>query len=160
MLLIIKAAFHQEAVVPPAKRQLKVATYNLHFESGEDYFFNLERLAGIIGEENPDVVALQEVEVGRLDSQGVDMARWLGYRLGIYVYTYTAEGDHHLMGNAILSRYPVVVHGYDMPSQRQQRTLVHAVIEVDEGLAFDFFCVHVGLDSYDQEVRWPFYAHA
>jgi endonuclease/exonuclease/phosphatase family metal-dependent hydrolase len=58
-------------------------TYNMHSGRGTDDRYDLGRVADVIGSYNPDIVALQEVDVGRLRSGSVDQASELGARLGM-----------------------------------------------------------------------------
>jgi endonuclease/exonuclease/phosphatase family metal-dependent hydrolase len=75
--------------------------------------FNLAGAAEVISAQQPDVVALQEVDCNRTRSGYVDQARWLGEKLG-YHYGFAsaysdiqANGQTGHYGNAILSRYPI-----------------------------------------------------
>ena len=43
-------------------RQLRVMTYNIHHGEGTDGRIDLERIAKVIRDAKPDLVALQEVE--------------------------------------------------------------------------------------------------
>jgi endonuclease/exonuclease/phosphatase family metal-dependent hydrolase len=51
---------------------LRVMTYNIHSCKGMDGRIRPDRIAQVIAKENPDVVALQEVRVGRVDPKEVD----------------------------------------------------------------------------------------
>ncbi|HHV61070.1 MAG TPA: hypothetical protein GXX51_00265 [Firmicutes bacterium] len=71
-------------------------------------------IAEVIAAQSPDVVALQEVDRGRLRSGGIDQVRWLGDRLG-YRYAYAPafatsedDGTKGEYGNALLSRFPLL----------------------------------------------------
>ena len=52
--------------------QLTLATYNVHHCEGIDGVLDVERVAGVIREMSPDVVALQELDDGWERSGGVD----------------------------------------------------------------------------------------
>ncbi|MHA1144372.1 MAG: endonuclease/exonuclease/phosphatase family protein [Candidatus Helarchaeota archaeon] len=122
-------------------------TYNLHFGVGMDDRLDLERLAQNILTANPDIVGLQEVENGRITSQGIDMAYWFAKRLGMYYYYYPAVNEE-AFGVALLSKYPIVaVKGYDLTSEELERVMVHGVIRANSTLTVNVFVVHLGLED-------------
>ena len=49
--------------VPPT-RPLRILTYNIHWALGMDGKYDVERIAEVIKAAKPDLVALQEVDVG------------------------------------------------------------------------------------------------
>ncbi|CAN5259585.1 hypothetical protein BH09PSE2_BH09PSE2_17080 [soil metagenome] len=53
---------------------IRVMTYNVHGCVGGDRKLDVGRIAAVIAREEPDVVALQELDVGRARSQRVDQA--------------------------------------------------------------------------------------
>src|SRR4029078_4575170 len=64
------------------------------------------RIAQVIAEMSVDVVALQELDLGRRRSGGADQTRIIAERLGWYSHFYAAmRRDDEQYGNAILSRY-------------------------------------------------------
>jgi endonuclease/exonuclease/phosphatase family metal-dependent hydrolase len=85
----------------------RVMTYNVHGFVGTDGAFDPERVARVIEQVDPDLVALQEVELGRdEDAQGATLG-WLGQRLGMHGhFTLTRPGlTGGRFGNAVLSRH-------------------------------------------------------
>jgi endonuclease/exonuclease/phosphatase family metal-dependent hydrolase len=85
---------------------IRVMSYNLHNGFSADGHFNLESLADVIAENNPDVVALQEVSRGWVISGRVDMLGWLAKRLNMY-YVFGPTADP-IWGSAVLSKYPIM----------------------------------------------------
>jgi endonuclease/exonuclease/phosphatase family metal-dependent hydrolase len=139
------------------KSKLTFMTYNIHFSQGRDDLLNLERIAQNILIDDPDIIGLQEVEVGRVTSQGVDMAYWLANRLGMYYYYANPSTNIHLMGNAILSKYPIVLQEvYDLPSILQERLFIHCVVEVNSSLKIDVFCTHIGIRTENKSAQIDF----
>lgn len=139
------------------KSELTFMTYNIHFGQGMDDKLNLERIAQNILIDNPDIIGLQEVEVGRVTSQGIDMAFWLAKRLNMHYYYYNPPGNKHVMGNAILSKYPITTSaGYSLPSNLQERIFVHCMIEVSSTLSLDVFCTHIGIRTEDKMAQVDF----
>ncbi len=137
-----------------SKSQLTFMSYNIHFSQGEDDLLNLERIAQNILIYDPDIIGLQEVEVGRVTSQGVDMTHWLAKRLNMYSYYYNPPGNKHVMGNAILSKYPITsASGYEIPSTLQERVLIHCVVEISSALKLDIFNTHLGIRSENKFIQ-------
>lgn len=109
---------------------LRVMTFNI--ESGAR---GLERVAGVIREQSPDIVALQEVDVGSTRAGGKDQVAELSARTGLpyrahFPTTRLYGGDY---GIALLSRYPLeAVAQYPLPGPRgsEPRTVAHAVVSV------------------------------
>ena len=93
---------------PPA--QLRILCYNIHYGQGADGQYDLERLAAVIRSAKPDLVALQEVDVGVERSGRVHQARRLGELTDLAVrYGPTQHYQGGLYGNAVLSRWPILV---------------------------------------------------
>ena len=59
------------------------STYNVHRCLGTDRRLDVGRIAEVIAAEEPDIVALQEVDVGRARTGGVDQAHRIAERLGM-----------------------------------------------------------------------------
>jgi len=139
------------------KNELTFMTYNIHFGQGMDDLLNLERIAQNILIDDPDIIGLQEVGVGSAYLQGVDMAFWLAKRLTMNYYYYNPINNHHELGNAILSKYPIVLsEGYDIPSILMERTFVHCVVEVSSSLTLDVFCTHIGIRTENKSAQVDF----
>lgn len=87
---------------------LRILCYNIHYGQGNDGAYDLERLAEVIKATNPDLVALQEVDVLVRRSGKVHQAQKLGELTGLAVhYGPTQHYEGGLYGNAVLTRLPV-----------------------------------------------------
>ncbi len=85
---------------------LRIGTYNIHGGYDEFFRYRLEDMAITIQRSGASIILLQEVEMGRLTSYGVDQSLWLARRLGMDVRFFaTNEG---LQGLAVLSKAPIV----------------------------------------------------
>ena len=88
---------------------VRVLSYNIHHAEGVDGQLDLERIAKTIQSAEPDLVALQEVDLRVQRSRGVDQATELG-RLtdmkAIFGANIDLQGGKY--GNALLSRWEVV----------------------------------------------------
>ena len=135
----------------------KVLCYNLRF--GE--LASLEEIAAFIKEQEPDVVALQEVDCRtnreRAPQQhGKDFITELGYRTGMlaaYGKTIPYAGGYYGIG--ILSRYPLAsVERIYLPKTeygKEQRAVLLSHVEYEEDKYFTFAGTH--LDYTNTEER-------
>ena len=101
------------ADLPPGFRA-RIMTYNVHGFIGTDSVFDPERIARVIDEGAADLVALQEVELGRNGADRRALFDWLGTRLGMTChFTATRRGFRGGdFGNAVFSR-----HAFELVSE-------------------------------------------
>ncbi len=86
----------------------RVLTYNVHRCRGRDRVWSPERIAAVIGPCKPDIVALQELDVGRARSGHIDQAELIAGKLGMDVQFFPVlRVRDELYGDAILSRWPI-----------------------------------------------------
>ena len=88
---------------------LRVMSYNIHHGEGMDGNIDIERIAKVISKENPDLVALQEVDKFCTRSGARDMAAELGKLLGmehIFGKAMNFQGGEY--GLAVLSKLPIM----------------------------------------------------
>lgn len=87
---------------------MRVMTYNVHRCLGVDSKLSPERIARVIAQHQPDVVALQEIDVGRARSGWVDQAQVIADLLLMKFHFYPAfEIEDEKYGLAVLSHYPM-----------------------------------------------------
>lgn len=84
---------------------LRVATYNLNHGYDASETFTLEAAARTIGAARPDVVLLQEVDVGWPTSYGVDEVAYLARQLRMHAAFFPISGREQ--GLAVLSVWPL-----------------------------------------------------
>jgi len=118
--------------------KLRLLTYNIHHGQGTDGKFDLERLAKIITELKPDIVALQEVDHKTVRASGVDQAARLGELTGMHsIFGKAMNFSGGGYGVAILSRFPMKeVKNHPLPFRegREPRTILSAKIIADKNL--------------------------
>ncbi|MCA9157935.1 MAG: hypothetical protein KDA72_06385, partial [Planctomycetales bacterium] len=68
----------------PAPLQLRVLSYNIHHGRGIDDQVDLERLAKVVNDCHPDLVALQEVDNRTQRTDGVDQTAELARLTGLH----------------------------------------------------------------------------
>lgn len=156
LILMVAAVFTSLAQVSDNKPQLRVLTYNIHHGEGRDGKFDYERLAKIITDLEPDVVALQEVDRKTRRSNGVDQAVLLGKLTGMNPAfgnaMYFQGGEY---GEALLSRFPmdeVKAHHLPFRPGQEPRTALAARIKPDNGLP-EFIFVGTHLCHQSNETR-------
>lgn len=89
---------------------IRVMTYNVHSCVGTDKKLSVERVAEVIEDLKPDIVALQELDVGLSKSGGAHQPDLIAEQIGMHSHFFSsveiAEGQ---FGNALLSRFPIHV---------------------------------------------------
>lgn len=132
---------------------LKIMTYNIHYGVGRDNRYRLNRIIDVIGNENPDVVALQEVDKNLSRTNFDDQPRIIAGALGMHfhhcVNRRMGKGE---FGIATLSRFPIRENQrHDLsfrPRLRlrriEPRGTLHSNITLDSA-HLHVFNVHLGL---------------
>lgn len=137
--------------------QLRVLTYNIHHGEGMDERFDYERLAKIIRDLNPDVVALQEVDFKTRRSNGIDQASLLGdltqMRAVFGKAMYFQGGEY---GEALLSRFPMEekkIYALPYHPGQEPRAALAAKV-IPEGELPEFIFVGTHLCHQSEETRF------
>ena len=85
-----------------------ILAYNIHHGEGMDSVIDLDRIADLILEADPDLVTLQEVDSVAERTGGVDQARVLGELTGMHAaFGRFMEYQGGAYGMAVLSRWPM-----------------------------------------------------
>jgi endonuclease/exonuclease/phosphatase family metal-dependent hydrolase len=96
----------------------RILTYNVHRWMGTDRQISPARIAEVIASCDPDIVALQEVRVGRVRSGAIDQGAAVAAKLGMDMHfqpTIRVFGEQ--FGIAILTRHPSeIVRSGRLPS--------------------------------------------
>src|SRR6187399_2375785 len=138
---------------------LRVATYNVHGCVGTTRERSEARIAEVIESMSVDVVGLQELDMGRKRSAGVDQARVIAQQLGwhhLFESAIRIVDEHY--GIAILSRYPLT-HRQTIPLPgegswycRETRVALWAEAETPAG-AVQIINTHFGLGRLERLVQ-------
>lgn len=131
---------------------LRVMTYNVHSCIGTDGKVSPERIARAIGRYEPDIVALQELDMGRKRTGGVDQPHLIAKELEMsYRFNPLVVVGQEQYGIALLSRYPMelIRAGRFEPvnttnHKREPRGCIWADINI-EGVKISFFNTHLGI---------------
>jgi endonuclease/exonuclease/phosphatase family metal-dependent hydrolase len=117
------------------------------------------RIAEVIAEMSVDVVALQELDLGRRRSAGANQTKLIAAQLGWYSHFHPAmrRDDEHY-GNAILSRYQLNFRrGVELPGRppffcSENRGAIEVSIETDLGTVH-IINTHLGLGWRERFVQ-------
>jgi endonuclease/exonuclease/phosphatase family metal-dependent hydrolase len=89
------------------EESFSIMTYNTHSCIGRDNKARPSRIAEVIASAAPDIVALQELDVGLSRTASIDQAQVIADQLKMNVHFHPSlEIEKGLYGNAILSRHP------------------------------------------------------
>ncbi len=140
--------------VPGEGFPIRIMTYNLHNGFNTNGHLDMEALAQVIEESDPDIVALQEISRGWVISGRLDMLMWLSQRLRMpYIFGPTADP---IWGNAILSRYPIAGythHGLPPRGIRLLRGFTAVQIDVGNGTQLQVIATHFHDPEADTDIR-------
>lgn len=97
-------------VPTPARDSLRVMTYNIHSCVGTDGKVRVERIARVINQYDPDLLALQEVDCHRLRTRHHDQAKLIADQLKMtHVFHAMFEEQRERYGIAVFGRFPFEV---------------------------------------------------
>ena len=138
---------------------LRVLSYNTHSCAGMDGRISPRRIARVIAAHEPDLVALQELDLGRRRSRAEDQATIIAQQLGLHVVfcpTVTRGEEHY--GHALLSRWPIeVVRRAFLPSDprgwwSEPRAALWARLIVG-ARRINFITTHLGLGLEERRLQ-------
>lgn len=129
-------------------KPLRVFCWNLHHGVGEDGKLDLERIAKVIREAKPDLVALQEVDNQCARSGKVDQTAELAKLTGLTgVFGKAMDYDGGGYGQAILSRFPIQTSKvHPLPGKGEPRIAFEVTVAID-GRETRFITNHLDLDD-------------
>jgi len=129
-----------------AFRRLRILTYNIHSCRGTDGRSDPARIAETIARCEPDIIALQEVDVGRKRTGGVDQAQMVAAHLKLASYFHPAlHLETEQYGDAILTGLPTkVIHAAPLPSIGEPRGAIWVAVDLG-GATLNVFNTHLGL---------------
>jgi len=138
----------------------RIMTYNVHSCVGMDRHLDVGRIAAVIAQSKPDIVALQELDVGRMRTGGVDQAHAIAARLGMAVHFHCAmQVEEEQYGDAVLSKLPMrLVKCGSLPTMPQMRGLeprgaLWVAVEAAPGVELQVVNTHLGLVPLEQQAQ-------
>jgi endonuclease/exonuclease/phosphatase family metal-dependent hydrolase len=146
--------------------RLRVATYNVHGCVGMDRQRSEARIADVIAQLSVDIIGLQELDLSRRRSAGVDQTGMIAERLGWHSYFHPAirrDSEHY--GNAVLSRYPLTFRrAVELPGTapffcRENRAAIEMDVETNLGTV-QIINTHLGLGWRERLLQAQLFARA
>ena len=136
---------------PRPSQPLRVMTYNVHRCIGLDGKVAPERIARIIARHEPDIIALQELDVGQPRTHRIDQAERIARLLRMSHHFHPViDLTRGQYGNAILSRYPTrLVQAEQLPQLLNLRSLeprgaLWVTVDID-GVAVQVINCHLSI---------------
>jgi len=138
---------------------LRILTYNVHRWLGTDRQISPTRIAEVIASCEPDIVALQEVRVGRVRAGEVDQAATVASALGMDLHfqpTIRILGEQY--GIAVLTRHSSrIVKAGRLPTQStrpsfEKRSALWVAVEID-GRTIQVVNAHLSLRSGERRTQ-------
>jgi endonuclease/exonuclease/phosphatase family metal-dependent hydrolase len=137
----------------------RLLTYNVHRCVGTDKRLDVDRIVGVIAEHEPDIVCLQELDVGRARTGNVDQAEAIAAGLDMSFHFNAAmliEAEEY--GDALLTRRPErlmrkgalpTVRGMPGAGAARRRVGRHRF----DGVELNVINTHLGLVPQEQRLQ-------
>lgn len=144
---------------PEGRTDFRIMTYNVHGCGGMDGRVSPRRVARVISAYSPDIVALQEIDLGRRRSRAENQAELIARAAGMqyeFCPTVTVGEEHY--GHALLSRWPMeVVKRSRLPADprrlmREPRAAIWARVSVN-GSPVNVITTHFGLGIEERQAQ-------
>jgi endonuclease/exonuclease/phosphatase family metal-dependent hydrolase len=137
----------------------RIVTYNVHRCVGNDRRLDVGRVAAVLAAINPDIVALQELDVGRRRTGHADQAHEIARRLEMTHHFHAAmQVEEERYGDAILTRYPErlvkvgPLPGHPRMPRLEPRGVLWVEVEID-GRPVQIINTHLGLVPREQQIQ-------
>ena len=151
LMLMLTLTQRVQGAEPPSSPSLRILCYNVHWCLGTDGKYDVARLADVIRETKPDLVALQEVDVGVKRSGRIHEVQQLGQLTGMAArFGPTQQYEGGLFGNAVLSRLPILdvsIHPLPYTESTEDRTTyprgaIAVTVTAPDGQPLRFISTH------------------
>lgn len=134
--------------------EIRILTYNIHGGKGLDGKIDLNRIAAVIKQANPHLVALQEVDVNTRRSGKVDQAKKLAQLCNmqsVFGKAINYQGGQY--GNAVLASQKIIASNSIEVSNEgaERRVAVGAAIKIDKKNVVTLISTH--FDHKSQAAR-------
>lgn len=139
--------------------KLRVATYNVHGCIGTDGQRSESRTADVIARLSADIVGLQELDLNRRRSAGIDQAGRIADQLGWErVFHPAMRREDEAFGDAIITRFPFVVRqAQELPARapwwcRETRSAIWIEVKTSLG-SVHAMNTHLGLGIHERALQ-------
>jgi len=130
---------------------IRIMTYNVHSCTGTDGKISPERIARAIGRHEPDIVALQELDMGRKRTGEADQPHLIAKELDMdYHFHPCVVIGQEQYGIAVLSRFPMeLIRAGRLPGNTKNpltepRGVIWSIVDI-AGTKINIFNTHLGL---------------
>ncbi len=137
----------------------RLLTYNVHRCVGTDRRLDVARIADVIAEQAPDIVCLQELDVGRARTGGIDQAAEIAQRLSMsFRFNAAMRIEAEEYGDAILTTLPErLIKAGPLPTIQgvpglEPRGAVWIEADID-GSPVNILTTHLGLVPREQRLQ-------
>lgn len=131
-------------------------TYNVHSCTGTDGLTNPARIAKVMGRQDADIIALQELDSGLVRTGHVDQAKLLADMLEMnHLFHPSIHMEAGRYGNAVLSPHPLrAFHTGELPTFpmrgiKEKRGAIWLKLDIG-GVELDVFNTHLGLNRHER----------
>ncbi|NND72568.1 MAG: hypothetical protein HKN43_13410 [Rhodothermales bacterium] len=142
--LLLCSCGSTNAIKTDGDTRLRVLAYNIHHGEGTDEVLDLNRIARLINDLEPDLVAIQEVDSVVDRTNNVDQIAVLAELTGLapaFGRFMSYQGGAY--GMALLSRLPLIeVDNMKLPDGEEPRTALRAAVRMSNGDTLDFVGIH------------------
>jgi endonuclease/exonuclease/phosphatase family metal-dependent hydrolase len=137
---------------------IRLMTYNVHHCVGMDGRHSVDRVAHVIRAHDPDIVALQELDVGRRRTGWIDQPARIAQILKMESRFYSTLGvAEEEFGTAVLSRWPMrQVRSALLPTLRDRRQENRGALWVAitmNGSTVNVVNTHLGLTRGERQLQ-------
>jgi endonuclease/exonuclease/phosphatase family metal-dependent hydrolase len=137
----------------------RIVTYNVHRCVGNDRRLDVARIGEVLAQLRPDIVALQELDVGRARTGHVDQAHAIAKHLDMACHFHAAlTVEEERYGDAILTCFPErlvqvgPLPGYDRIRALEPRGALWVEVEIG-GRTLQVINTHLGLVPREQQIQ-------
>lgn len=153
--IIIFVLGEGRSVSASPRTKFRIMTYNIHVGVGMDKRLDLERIAGVINQEHPDLVGLQELDRGVKRTEGVDEIAELARMTRMeYAFAHNLDYQGGQYGVAILSRFPILKTDHRMYAnnrEAERRGMLRIEVKIG-GQILSFATTHLDYQHEDGRI--------
>jgi len=157
LALLVLPGCQAGSVKPQTPLTLRVLSYNIHHGEAMDKKFDYPRLAKVIKDLSPDLVALQEVDVGTERASGVNQVALLGRLCKMHhAFGQAMPYQGGRYGDAVLSRFPIesiAVHPLPYRFEQEPRVAVEVRIQPEGIGPIAFVSTHLCHQKVENRVE-------
>ena len=131
--------------------------WNIHNAIGDDDIISLDRIVQNINQFSPDIIGLNEVDLGALKTSSIDLPSYFAHHLNMYYFYGYTFYKHY--GNVLLSKYPILeAEIIPLPlavSSAEPRSLIRARLQINASI-WTVFITHLSTEEDDRLIQVPF----